>query len=109
MSTASVYDNAVTGFAGVEKIIRHGSQHNFNRQLHPDVMDRLDPDGYNVFMIVLFDHDRSGRPDIADDPMHHRCLGYLKLTDESDPLKVYVDISDEDYRSMEHVAPKASA
>ena len=99
------YDYAVTDAAGVEILMRHGDQYDFNRQLAPDVLDKLDPEGKHVLMIIVYDHDRSGRPDIVDDPMHHRCLIYLKLKDQDKPAQAFIDVTDEDYLLLEHVTP----
>jgi hypothetical protein len=80
----------------LEELAEAAGDHNFSRQLSPETLDQLDPDGFHTLTVVVENHKCEGQ----DDPVHHRARILMKFTDIPMPNQAFLDITDSDWESL---------
>ena len=88
-------DRKILTTAQVRELAAAAQQHDFNRQLAPGALDRLDDDKYHIATLVLFWHDRGN-----GDPLHHRVRLLLGMRDRHEPREAWLDVTDEDWAPL---------
>lgn len=83
----------------LDELTKNAAHFKLNRQLSAKALDEIDPDGYSILTMLLFDHDR-GR---SGDPMHHRVQAYLKMKNQADPFMAIIDVTHKDWEDLSHV------
>lgn len=79
-------------------LARNARRHKFNRQLPLEALERhLDPDGRHVVSIALWGHNLDRTPI----NLHHRCQVLAKVKDSPDPMTLWLDLTDQDWRDLE--------
>jgi hypothetical protein len=79
----------------VAELARKGRELGLNRLLDPEYLS-LDPEGVNIFILVLFDHQAFNR----DLPVHHRVRALLKVTGSMTPVERFFDLTAEDWDGL---------
>jgi len=67
---------------------RRAKRLHYNRQLHHDAIQELDPDGYNLLWVQMIHEHAEGGP---VEP-HYRCWALLKFKDTMEPQRTMLDI-----------------
>jgi hypothetical protein len=72
--------------------IRHAAARakklNYNRQLPPDVLANLDPDGYGIAWVLML-HEHAQGVEVAP---HYRCRVMLKMQNTMEPVEGLMDV-----------------
>jgi hypothetical protein len=88
----------------VAELARKGRELGLNRLLDPEYLS-LDPEGVNILMPVLFDHQAFNR----DLPVHHRVFALLKVTGSMTPVERFFDLTAEDWDNLPSPAEMSEA
>lgn len=80
-------DIRVVNTATLRRLMKAADVHDFNRRIDPATP--LDPDGWHVLSLVLFDHSRG----LATDPIHHRISVLAKTVGVDHPVSLMLDVT----------------
>lgn len=98
---ADLSEHAVLTAQALRKLQRTAGRHRLNRQLPPDVARSLDDHGLSIASVILPFHERqqlAGDP--AEDVAHHRARVFTKLDGDEEPLELFFDVTDADWRKL---------
>jgi hypothetical protein len=78
------------------------AKRDYNRQLHPNTLEDLDPEGTNLLRPILIHRHIQGE----DAPAHMRCLAMLKLVtrEADDPFEATMDVPMEQFLRLHTVS-----
>jgi hypothetical protein len=72
------------------------AEYGFNRHVPDAFLADLDPEGYHILSLRLFDHQAYDR----SLPIHHRAEVWCKMLGSNDPDHIYIDIRAEDWDNL---------
>jgi hypothetical protein len=81
-------DTRVASTDQMSDIARSCDIHQYSERIDPALLDRLQPDGYHVLVVIKRYHD-DGRNTVE----HHRVRALLKVRDTVDPVLITLDVS----------------
>ena len=84
-----------TSDSGVIYMAQKAYKQKYNRQLSSKALKNLDPNGINVFKLMMIHEHAQGVP-VAP---HYRCWAYLKMEDRNDAVEIILDVPIKDFES----------
>lgn len=102
-TTQATISSRVASAKKLRRLAARAQELNLNRKAPPEVIERLDPNGYNVIDPIMEHHYIDGR---ETDLKHHRTVVYAKLIGSDKPSQFMLDIEDRELRKLREVDPR---
>lgn len=82
----------------LRRLMTAADTHDFNRRIDPSIP--LDPDGWHVLSLILFDHNRGIGAAPGGDPIHHRLSVLAKMVGTGNPASLTLDVTADDWNAL---------